>query len=177
MPARSQLIHNMRLVDAGLQFVKSNPDGSGGGVDNGIVDAPCSKHDEPRQHERRGRPYGDNWIIRHNLFRNLRAPQGQLAGPAILMWNGSTGTIADGNTFINCQREISFGLINHTALDHSGGIVRNNFIYRSAGVAGDTAILVADSPSTQVVYNSILLSGTYGSPIEYRFAQTTGGRS
>ncbi len=33
---------------------------------------------------------GDNWIIRHNLFRNIRAPQGALAGPAILMWNAST---------------------------------------------------------------------------------------
>jgi len=43
---------------------------------------------------------GRNWTVRHNLFRNIRAPQGQLAGPAILMWNGSSGTLAEGNTFV-----------------------------------------------------------------------------
>ena len=31
------LIHNVRLVNAGEQFVKSNPDAAGVGVDNGIV--------------------------------------------------------------------------------------------------------------------------------------------
>jgi hypothetical protein len=116
---------------------------------------------------------GDNWIIRHNLFRNIRAPQGQLAGPAILMWNASTGTIVDGNTFIDCQREIALGLIERTPNDHSGGIVRNNFIYRTSTIAGDAAIYVADSPGTQVLHNSILVSGTYANPIEYRFAHTT----
>jgi hypothetical protein len=36
------------------------------------------------------------------------------AGPAILMWNGTTKTIAEGNTFIDCRREIAFGLIEST---------------------------------------------------------------
>jgi hypothetical protein len=117
---------------------------------------------------------GDNWIIRHNLFRNIRAPQGELAGPAILMWNGSTNTLVDGNTFINCQRDIALGLIERTPNDHTGGIVRNNFIYRGPSVAGDTAVYVADSPGTHVLHNSILVSRTYGSPIEYRFPHTTG---
>ena len=115
---------------------------------------------------------GDNWIIRHNLFRNMRAPQGQLAGPAILMWNASTNTLVDGNTFVNCQREIALGLIERTPNDHTGGIVRNNFIYRD--VAGDSAIYVADSPGTQVLHNTILISRTYANPIEYRFPHTTG---
>ena len=52
--------------------------------------------------------------------------------------------------------------------------MRNNFIYRDSSVAGDVAIGVFDSPNTQVLHNSILLSGTYASPIEYRFADTTG---
>jgi Right handed beta helix region len=117
---------------------------------------------------------GDNWVIRHNLFRNVRAPQGQLAGPAILMWNGSTNTLTEGNTFIDCQREIAYGLQERTPDDHTGGIIRNNFIYRNAGVAGDAAIGVFDSPRTQVLHNTILGSGTYRSLIEYRFAGTTG---
>ena len=82
---------------------------------------------------------GRNWTIRHNLFRNFRAPQRPLAGPSILMWNGSSGTIAAGNTFIDCQREVAFGLIDRPPDDHSG-------------------------PT----------SGTYSSPIEYRFPQPSG---
>jgi hypothetical protein len=60
---------------------------------------------------------------------------------AILMWNHSTNTLVDGNTFIDCQREIALGLIERTPNDHSGGIIRNNFIYRRG--AGDSAIYVA----------------------------------
>jgi hypothetical protein len=82
----------------------------------------------------------------------------------------------EGNTFINCQREIALGLIERTPDDHAGGIIRNNFIYRAPGVAGDAAIGVFDSPNTQVLHNTILGSGTYLSLIEYRFPQTTGVR-
>jgi hypothetical protein len=174
---QSPLIHNVRLVNAGQQFIKANPDGAGGGADNGIVEYSVMEYaTTSRDYYTNGVDVhtGDNWIIRHNLFRNIRAPQGQLAGPAILMWNASTGTIVDGNTFIDCQREIALGLVERTPNDHSGGIVRNNFIYRAPTVAGDSAIYVADSPGTQVLHNSILVSGTYANPIEYRFMHTTG---
>jgi hypothetical protein len=174
---QSPLIHNVRLVNAGQQLLKSNPDGAGGGVDNGIVEYSVFEYvTTSRDYYTNGVDVhtGDNWIIRHNLFRNIRAPQGELAGPAILMWNGSTNTLVDGNTFINCQRDIALGLIERTPNDHTGGIVRNNFIYRGPSVAGDTAVYVADSPGTQVLHNSILVSRTYGSPIEYRFPHTTG---
>ena len=64
------------------------------------------------------------------------------------------------------------GSIERTPNDHTGGIVRNNFIYRD--VPGDSAIYVADSPGTQVLHNTILISRTYANPIEYRFPHTTG---
>jgi len=175
--AQSPLIHNVRLVNAGQQLLKSSPDGAGGGVDNGIVEYSVFEYDTTSRDDYTNGVdvhTGDNWIIRHNLFRNVRAPVGQLAGPAILMWNNSTNTVVDGNTFVNCQWAIALGLIERTPNDHTGGIVRNNFVYRSATVSGDTAILIADSPNTQVLHNSILLSGTYATPIEYRFADTSG---
>ncbi len=173
----SPLVHNVRLVNAGQQFIKSNPNPSGGGVDNGIVQYSVIEYDTTSRDDYTNGVdvhTGRNWTIRHNLFRNIRAPQGQLAGPAILMWNASSGTIAEGNTFINCQREIAFGLIERTPDDHAGGVVRNNFVYRDPSIAGDAAIGVFDSPNTQVLHNTILGSGTYGSLIEYRFANTTG---
>ena len=173
---QSPLVHNVHLINAGQQFIKSNPNPVGGGVDNGIVEYSVIEYETT---SRDAYPNGvdvhtgRHWIIRHNLFRNIRAPQGQLAGPAILMWNASSGTLAEGNTFVNCQREIAFGLIERTPDDHTGGIIRNNFIYRDKTIAGDAAIGVFDSPNTQVLHNTILASGTYLSPIEYRFARTT----
>jgi hypothetical protein len=176
---QSPLLHNVHLVNAGEQFVKSNPDGAGGGVNNGTVEYSLVEYTTAsRDAYTNGIDVhtGAGWTIRHNLFRNLRAPAGAgLAGPAILMWNSSSNATVEGNTFIDCQREISMGLIDKVgATDNSGGVARNNFIYRSPGVGGDSAILVADSPSTKVVNNTILVSGGYPSPIEYRFASTTG---
>ena len=173
--AQSPLIHNVRLVNAGQQFIKASPDGAGGGVDNGIVEYSVMEYDSTARDDYTNGVdvhTGDNWIIRHNLFRNIRAPQGALAGPAILMWNASTNSTVDGNTFIDCQREIALGLIERTPNDHSGGIVKNNFIART--IAGDSAIYIADSPNTHVLHNSIFIAGTYANPIEYRFAHTTG---
>lgn len=174
---QSPLIHNVRLVNAGQQFVKANPDGAGGGVDNGVVEYSVIEYTTTSKDDYTNGVdvhTGDNWVVRHNLFRNIRAPQGQLAGPAILMWNGSTNSLVDGNTFVDCQREISLGLMDRTPDDHRGGVIRNNFIYRSPAVSGDTAVLVADSANTQVLHNSILLSGTYANAIEYRFAGSSG---
>ena len=173
--AQSPRIHNVRLVNAGQQFIKASPDGSGGGVDDGIVEYSIMEYDTTARDDYTNGVdvhTGDNWIIRHSLFRNIRAPGGALAGPAILMWNASTNTIVDGNTFIDCQREIALGLIERTPNDHAGGVIKNNFISRT--IAGDSAIYVADSPNTQVLHNSIFISGTYANPIEYRFAHSTG---
>jgi hypothetical protein len=170
-------LYNVRLLNAGQQFVKSNPDGAGAGVNDGIVEFSVFEYTTTSRDEYTNGVdvhTGTNWVIRNNLFRNIRAPEGQLAGPAVLMWNGSTGTITDGNTFMNCQREIAYGLVERTPNDHSGGVIRNNFIYRASGTYGDVAIGVFDSANTQVLHNTILLSSTYASPIEYRFANTVG---
>jgi hypothetical protein len=174
---QSPRIYNVRLVNAGEQFIKANPNGSGGGVDNGLVEYAVIEYETTsRDSYTNGVDVhtGRNWVVRHSLFRNLRAPAGQLAGPSILMWNGTSGSIAEGNTFIDCQREIAFGLIDRAVPhDHAGGIIRNNVIVRSAAVAGDVAIGVFDSPNTQVLHNSVLMTG-YPNAIEYRFGGTTG---
>ena len=122
--------------------MKSSPDGAGGGVDNGIVEYSVFEDDTTSRDDYTNAVdvhTGDNWIIRHNLFRNIRAPQGQLAGPAILMWNHSTNTLVDGNTFIDCQREIALGLIERTRTTTRAG---------SSGTTSSTAAAPAIRPST-----------------------------
>jgi hypothetical protein len=167
---------NVRMVDIGTQFIKANPDGSSG-TNNGLVErsafeyttqAPGTYTNGVDVHT------GQNWIIRSNLFRNITSSAG-LAGPALLMWNSSTNTLAESNTFINCARGIAFGLIDKSGgFDHSGGIIRNNVVFRASGQGGDVGIGVADSPNTQVLNNTVFLSGTYATPIELRFTSTTG---
>ena len=52
-------IYNVHLIDAGQQFIKSNPDGLGGGVDNGIVEYSViefTTHGDERLHQRHRRP-------------------------------------------------------------------------------------------------------------------------
>ena len=123
---QSPRVYNVRLVNAGQQFIKSNPDGAGGGVNNGLVEYAVIEYDSTSRDDYTNGVdvhTGQNWIIRHSLFRNIRAPQGQLAGPAVLMWNGSSNSIVEANTFIDCQREIALGLIDRriAARSHAAG--------------------------------------------------------
>ncbi len=174
---QSPRVYNVRVVNAGEQFLKSNPDGSGGGVNNGVVEYSVFEYTNTApSYYTNGVDVltGRDWIIRHNLFRRIRAPDGELAGPAILAWFGSSGTVAESNTFVDCQREISFGLVERSPNDHTGGVIRNNFVVRNAGMGGDVAIGVFDSPGTKVVHNTVLLRGQYPNAIEYRFPDTTG---
>lgn len=169
-------VYNVRLVDAGEQFVKSNPDGAGGGVNGGIVEYSVFEYTtQARSDYTNGVDVhtGADWVIRHNLFRRIRSAQG-LAGPAVLMWNNSRNTVVDGNTFIDNHRDISLGLIMRSPNDHTGGVVRNNMIARAPGMGGDVGIGVFDSPGTRVLHNTIWLGGAYPHAIEYRFADTTG---
>lgn len=172
-------VYNVRLVDAGEQFIKANPDEvAGTGVDDGVVEYSIVEYTTTARDGytngvdiHRGR----RWVVRSNLFRNIRAPQGQLAGPAVLAWNGSSATVIERNTFVNCQRAISLGLTNERAFaDHTGGVIRNNFISRTAAIEGDVAIAVMDSPDTQVLHNTVLLGDSYPNALEFRFPRATG---
>jgi hypothetical protein len=112
-------VYNVHLVDAGEQFLKSNPDERGAGANNGIVEysifefTSTARDDYPKAIDVHG---GSNWQIRNNLFRNLQAPAGLLIGPAVLVWRGSSNTITEGNTFVNCGRGIMYGAEDAPAL-------------------------------------------------------------
>lgn len=176
--AQAPRIYNVRLVNAGEQFVKSSARTSGtSGVNNGIVEYSVMEYTTTaRSNYTNGVDVhqGANWILRHNLFRNIRAPAGQLAGPAVLMWNGSRDSIVENNLFLNVQYGVALGLNGSKVDDHSGGIVRNNFFHRSSSQSGDVGITINNSANTKVLHNTVILSGTYPNAIEYRFPATTG---
>jgi hypothetical protein len=173
----SPRLYNVRLANAGQQIVKSNPDATGGGVDDGVVEysivefSTTSRDSYTNGVDVLG---GRRWAIRHNLFRNIRSAAGQMAGPAVLMWRGARDSVTEGNTFVDCQRPIAYGLEVTSPADHSGGVIRNNFIFRRSSQPGDARIVVFGSPDTVVAHNTILVSGPYGAAIEYRFPQATG---
>ena len=178
--AHNLLVHNVRIVDSGHQFVKSNP-AAGEGNDNGIVEYSVFEYrttDNDDYSNGVDVHTGDGWIVRYNLFKNFLNPPGSgIAGPAVLMWNESSNSVIEGNTFINCARGISLGLIDRAGgFDHQGGTIRNNILYRDTGIASDVdvPIYVADSPNTTVYHNTVISRGTYPSAVEYRFASTTG---
>jgi hypothetical protein len=170
-------VYNVRLIDAGEQFIKSNRDDTGAGNDDGVVEYSTleyTTHAKDAYTNGIDVHNGANWIIRHNTFRNIVSPPGDaLAGPAVLMWDGSSNTTTDSNVFVNCARGIYYGMT-PGVIDHRGGVILNNFVFRAARHHGDVGISVNDSPDTQVLNNTVYQSGTYGTSIEYRFTITTG---
>jgi hypothetical protein len=175
------VFRNLHIIDIGNQFIKSNPSPDGlNGVDNGVLENSLLEYTSsaPDWYTQgldvhRGR----NWIVRNNTFKNFRAA-GTLAGPAILVWNGSSDTIVLRNTFLNNQWDIALGMDpakpSDGITDHARGLIANNVFYKTSSIAPDVSIAVFDSPQTKVYHNTILVNGGYPNAIEYRFARTTG---
>jgi PKD repeat protein len=176
-------IANVRLFDAGEQFIKSTVDVQNpNGVDDVTVEHSLIEYTRigPDHGYTQGIDvhHGAHWLIHHNLFRNIHVPANapDRLQPAILMWSGSRETVVHSNTFINCERGIIFGLGPQPPYEHShsGGAIYNNFIYRTEPVNADSGISVWDSPGTRVYHNTVIQNGTYPTAIEYRFQTTTG---
>jgi hypothetical protein len=174
-------LFNVRLFDAGEQFLKANPDGQGGGVDGCVVEYCVFEFTDTARHN-----YTQGmschrcagWVVRNNLFRNIRGPKDDPnVGGCVDFWNGSRDTTAEGNVLVNCRMGIRFGIVRRDPKegfhDHEGGIIRNNVIWRQAGAvaAPDGGIMVWDSPGTRILHNTVVLNGTYPmGAIEYRWS-------
>jgi hypothetical protein len=173
-------ILNVRLFDAGEQFLKANPDNRGGGVDDCTVEYCVFEYtDRARHNYTQGMSVhtAANWTVRNNLFRNIRGPRDDpRVGGCIDFWHGSRNATVEGNVIVNCRMGIRFGIIDRMkergTHDNEGGMIRNNIIWRQPGAveAPDDGILVWDSPHTKVLHNTVLLNGTFpAGAIEYRW--------
>lgn len=191
--ATAPALYNLRLRDAGEQFVKVNwPGDTGVTVDDGLVEYSLfyySAAPPNTDHGGGGTGYtngvdvhaGQRWVIRNNYFGNFHTPDSARNrwNPAILMWNGAADTLVENNRFVDVDRAIAFGLIDRPR-DHSGGVIRNNMIYyrpnlmsRSRRRDSDAAIIVWSSPASRVIHNTIVTNGNLRRSIEFRF--DTGG--
>ena len=184
-PQRPRL-YNLHLIDAGEQFVKVSTAGPPGPYsDDGIVECSLIEYtDRARSDYTNGVDVlaGARWTVRDNVFRNIRAPVGELAGPTVLMWRNTLDSIVERNQFIECDRAIALGLSwpdsglardGESTYDHQGGIVRNNFIYRAG--AGDIGVTANFARDFKIYHNTVLLNDTFPwGAIEYRFSVSTG---
>jgi hypothetical protein len=192
--AQSPRVYCVQLIDAGSQFIKSNPTdvNAGIGVNDGVVEYCVFEYTgTPPNDHGAGVGYFNgisahaarNWIVRGNLFKNLHNPDGTAYSwnPSVLFWRNSSNTITERNVFINVDRAVAYGLDDSTPyFDHAGGVVRNNFIYLAPGFLGaarkassDGSIIAWNSPGTQVDHNTALLNGNEFYAVEFRFARTT----
>lgn len=177
------VMRNLHLVDAGEQFVKGSTAGHPGPyADDGVLECSLIEYtSEARSWYTNGIDVlaGAGWTVRDNTFRNIRAPEGQLAGPAVLFWRNSLDTVVERNLFLECDRAIALGLSSpdgnsrdgETTYDHQGGVVRNNMIHRTGD--GDIGISVNHARDVSVTHNTVIQNGTFPwGTIEYRFSST-----
>lgn len=194
--AQSPRVYCVRLINAGSQFIKSNPTdvNAGLGVNNGVVECCWFEYTgSPPADHGSGVGYfngisahaAQNWIVRGNLFKNLHNPDGTAYpwNPSVLFWRHSVNTVTEQNLFINVDRAVAYGLDNTTPYrDHTGGVVRNNFVYLAPGLlsasrkaGSDGSIIAWNSPGTQIDHNTVLLNNNEFYAVEFRFATTTNG--
>ena len=168
-------LYNLHILDSGYQLVKVNPvgDGSEGGL------LACSRLEytttSPEDYTNGISAHdAHDWIVRDNEWYRIRTP-GNEPVPTILFWSGSSGTVVERNLLVDCYQGISFGNASHGPGDHSGGIVRNNFIYASQ--PHDVVIEMVHAAGWLVANNTALLldpvSGV-GHGMEARYSDSSG---
>ncbi len=183
------LFHNIRCVDSGQQLFKS----SGGAMSNGVIR--CSTFEYTTTLKAHDHNFGGwytngidlvsthGWTIQDNVIRNIKhdpAATATLAGPAILVWPAQdaaacTDTIIERNRIIDCDMGIFFGNSSSSIVNHTGGVIRNNFIKGHAG--SDVGIGLVRSVNAKVLHNTVYSpGGATNWSIEARFSETTGCR-
>ena len=177
-------LYHLRLFDAGQQIVKAPSPGAGGGGDDVTVEYSEIFYTVGAVEHPEGSPPNtcytngidalgvSGWTIRHNRIRGIKCQNGALAGPAVLMWGGSAGTVVDGNTFLDSSRGVHLGLGEG---DHSGGVVRNNFFRWHPAHAYQVDVpIYTTSPGSKILHNTALTRGRYPNAVEVRYASATG---
>lgn len=179
--AHAVRIHNVRAFDAGQQIIK----GSGAGADDVRVEHTLVEYSLGAVAHPQGSPPnscytngidvtgGARWQIRDSVIRRVRCQNGNLAGPAILLWQGASDSLVERNLILDSSRGIAMGLIG--ASDHTGGMIRNNLIRWNPGASYAVDVpIYTTSPNARILHNTVLTRGRYANAIEVRFAGASG---
>ena len=167
-------LYNLHIVDTGSQLVKVNPWGNGS--EDGLL--ACSRLEyttsAPDDYTNGISAHrAHRWVVRDNEWYRIRTP-GNAPVPTILFWSESSDTVVERNLLVNCYQGIAFGNASHGSGDHTGGIVRNNFIY--ASMPHDSVIEMVHASGWLVAHNTALLLNpdgvTWG--MEARFSDSEG---
>ena len=176
-------VHNCRIVNCNEQFIKgTSADGDPVGATDGIVENCLFEFigGEAYQYYTGGIDVhkGVNWVVRDNLFRNIRNNGAGMAEHAVHFWKRCTNfpqnVVVERNWIINCDRGIGFGLGSYDG-GHNGGssAIRNNMVYNDGtGVNTDVCIGLEHARDV-LVDNNTVYNATYLTPIEYRFATSS----
>ncbi len=174
-------IHNIRVVDVGQQLIKGSASADSPPCRDGLVSCSTLEYTDSAPSDYTNGVdvlNGWNWTVRNNILRRIRGPQSQnyRAGPAILFWRGSRGTLVERNLVIDCHRGIALGLSppkSPTAIpDHSGGIVHRNAVCNLNGW-GDEGIEINGSPDVLIEHNTVFVQGAAPWSIGVRFANAS----
>ena len=194
------ILHNLRGVDGGEQFIKVNPI-SDRYADHGVVRCSSFELTDTGRAAVRNNCYtggidlhqARGWQIYANHFSGFWCSSG-LSEHAIHAWTGSRDTLVERNIIVNSARGIGFGLGFSVAgrtyedspcpgkllIGHYGGAINNNFVMANdprlfASDAGfDTGIGLEQSCESAVLHNTIASTvAPRSSSIEWRFADTS----
>jgi len=191
-PSEAPHIYNVHLYNIGTQMIKGTPDTNmSDGVKDGLI--ACSRFEYKDDDGRTANQWkqGDynggidlhnavNFVIRDNHIENITGTgtgcevdlcgAGYISHPGIFVWNQARGTLTERNVLLGNYRGIAYGL----ARSHTGGIIRNNFIYRPAmvyheggDVPGDAGIELETATGALVAHNTVYTPG-YRGAIEAR---------
>ena len=175
-------VHNCRLLNCNQQFIKgSSSERDPVGATDGCIEQCLFEFTSGWAYQSYTGGIdihkGVNWVVRDNLFRNLRTPPGQagIAEHAVHFWKRCStrpqNILVERNWIVNCDRGIGFGLGSPEGGFQGGAsIIRNNLVFNDgAGPHTDVGIGLEHASNVHVDNNTVVVR-RYWAPIEYRFA-------
>jgi hypothetical protein len=169
-------LYNLHILDIEDQLVKVNPVGDGS--EDGLLSCSRLEYTTSAPDSYTNGISAHNalrWVVQDNEWYRIRTID-DTPVPTILFWSGSSDTIVERNLLVDCYQGIAFGNSSQAGINHTGGIVRNNFIYSS--LEHDVAIEMVRAQDWLVAHNTLLLLNpsnpglTWG--MEARYAESQG---
>jgi len=174
-------VHNCHLVNCNQQFIKgSSSETDPLGATDGCIEQCLFEFTSGWAYQSYTGGIdihkGVNWVVRDNLFRNIRVPAGQpgIAEHAIHFWKRCStrpqNIVVERNWVLNCDRGIGFGLSNFEGgLQGGASVIRNNMVFNNGtGPHTDVGIGLEYAANVQVDNNTVVVE-KYWAPMEYRF--------